>query len=67
MRSTGALPNDWWVLVHWIRIMRPGGAMKMFHLQVCLVGSNCEAEGGARFYCLSIAKKPKVRHIRRQD
>ena len=31
-------------------------------LQVCLDGSNCKASGGARFDCLSMAKKPKVRH-----
>ena len=31
-------------------------------LQVCLAGSNWEVDGGARFDCLSMTKKPKVRH-----
>ena len=34
----------------------------MSPLQVCLEGSNWAADGGARFDCLSMAKKPKVRH-----
>ena len=34
----------------------------MSPLQVCLEGSNWEADGGTRFDCLSIVKKPKVRH-----
>ena len=36
--------------------------MKMSPLQVCLEGLNWEADGGARFDCVSMAKKPKVRH-----
>ena len=62
MGSTGALLTDWWVLTHRTRIWKPGGSMKKSPLQVCLVRSNCEAEGGARLYCLSMVKNPKVRH-----
>ena len=65
MWSTGTLPTDWWVLVYWTRICCPGGTMKMSPLQVCLEGSNLEADGGARFNCLSMVKKPKVRHPRK--
>ena len=39
--------------------------MKMSHLQVCLEGSKWEADGGAMFNCLSMAKKTKVRHTRK--
>ena len=34
----------------------------MLPRQVCLEGLKAEAEGGAKLDCLSIAKKPKVRH-----
>ena len=34
----------------------------MSPLQVCHEGSNWIADGGARFDCLRMAKKPKVRH-----
>ena len=34
----------------------------MSPLQVFLVRSNWEAEGGARFDCLSMPENPKVRH-----
>ena len=34
----------------------------MSPLQVCHEGSNWAADGGARFDCLSMVKKPKVRH-----
>ena len=37
----------------------------MSPLQVCLEGSNWEADGSARFDCLSMAKKQKVRHTRK--
>ena len=37
------------------------------HLQVCLEGSNWAADGGTRFNCLSMAKKPKVRHTRKAE
>ena len=36
--------------------------MKMSRLQVSNEGSNWAADGGARIDCLSMAKKPKVRH-----
>ena len=36
--------------------------MKTTPLQVCLDGSNWEAESGVRFDCMSIAKNPKVSH-----
>ena len=34
-------------------------------LQVCREGSNWAADGGTRFDCLSLVKKPKVRHTRK--
>ena len=34
----------------------------MSPLQVCLEGLNWAADGGARFNCLSMVKKLKVRH-----
>ena len=34
----------------------------MSPLQVCLVASNVESEGGARLFCLSIPRNLKVRH-----
>ena len=44
---------------------RPGDAVKMSPQQVCLEGSKADAEGGARLDCLSMVKKPKVRHTHR--
>ena len=37
----------------------------MSPLQVCLDRSNWEADGGARFDCLSMVKKLMVRHTRK--
>ena len=37
----------------------------MSPLQVCLDGSNWEADRGTRFNCLSMVKKPNVRHTRK--
>ena len=45
--------------------MEARGAMKMSTLQVCLDGSNCKADGGAKFGCFRVAKKPNVRHTRK--
>ena len=39
----------------------------MSPLQVCCEGSNWAADGGARFDCLSMAKKLKVRHTRKAE
>ena len=39
--------------------------MKVSPLQVCNEGSNWEADGGARFNCLSMVKNLKVRHTRK--
>ena len=37
--------TDRLVFVHLTRIWRPGGAMKISHLQMCVEGLNREAEG----------------------
>ena len=50
------------VLVHLTMRRIPGGARRTPPLQECLVGSKVFAEGGARLLCLSIPRKPKVRH-----
>ena len=42
--------------------LKTWGSHEDIPLQVCHEGSNWGADGGARFDCLSMAKKPKVRH-----
>ena len=53
---------DWWVLVQRMTRRRPGGAWMTSALQVCLEGSNWPWDGGAKLLCLSMPKKPNVRH-----
>ena len=43
---------------------RPGGAIKMSPLQMCMEGLKAVEEGGAKLDCLSMSKKLKVRHTR---
>ena len=51
-------------IVYLTRMGRPGGAIKMSPLQMCMEGLKAVEEGGAKLDCLSMSKKLKVRHTR---
>ena len=59
---TGVLPTTWIVLVHLTMSKIPGAARGTSPLHECLIGSKAGAGMGGRLLCLSIPRKPKVRH-----